>query len=283
MYERWFARRAQRVRSDLSGTGPPSRLSILLNLHGRTPMSGTRTFLVLSVLCLLIGVASAAIAKPRKSVVPAFHDTFDTAASLDRYELRPGVWYEAPPPPDGVVTVEHFRDDGDGVLLFHDTFSAVRLDREFALRYGADNRVSFDVDPAIFDTESLTWTSMILTTDPEALGWVTDPGNELGLLIRSNGDVALFTHHGDVPLAWESGPPTPTGTYRVALIIAVDETADGLTATVSGTVNSAAFTANPFDLPAGAVTAPVYLVLGTHYHEDGSLKFSWVDDLKVSL
>ena len=248
-------------------------------------MSGKRIVLALVVLCLNVWAALAAHGKPPRKAdpPPAFHDTFDTAASLESYELRAGVWYDAPPPPAGVVTIEHFRDDGNGVLLFHDSFSSVRLDREFSLRYGADNRVSFDVDPALFDTSSLTWTSLILTTDPDSCGWVTDGGNEMGLLIRSNGDVGLFTHHGDVPITWDGAAPAPAGTYHVALTITVDETADGLTATVSGTVNGAAFTANAMELPASSISQPVYVYLGTHYHEDGSMKFSWVDDLVVSL
>lgn len=267
-------------------------------------MPKARTTLLLAVICWPTFAAGATdldeIPPPTREWVRTFVDTFDTQApsrglgdGLDGrqtgtlapipYAMLAGVWYETPAPPPDVVSVQNPGDDEDGVLLFHDAFSAVRLDRGFRLRHGGGNRVAFTVDPALFDTASLSWVSLVLTTDAASLGWVTDGANTLGLLIRSNGQLGLFSHQGDRPVNWDGPEPAPANTYRVDLDISILEEADGLTATVSGAVNGSRFTAILEQLPPDTLSKPSYVSLGCHYHDDGSPRLSSVDDLELGL
>lgn len=83
-----------------------------------------------------------------------------------------GVWFMAPVPDDRASHLSRATGgDGDALVLHGNT--AVRLDHAFApAPRGITVRAR--LDPVIGDATGQSWSSLILTSDPETCGWVAN-------------------------------------------------------------------------------------------------------------
>lgn len=120
---------------------------------------------------------------------------------------------------------------------------------------------------------------MLLSTDPDGLGWVNRPDAAPGLLVRSNGDAQLFHRGEERTIVWEDGPPSPAHSYDVTLRVWLDDDAHRLR--LRGTINRACFDATREEGAAAALPPRVWLMLGAHFHPDWPALESWIDDVQV--
>ena len=174
-----------------------------------------------------MGGAAVLVAAPASLLL---HDTFDASPTvpsgdfgldvdlvhrqtgslaLATYSVLSGVWFDAPPAAPGTVRVGHLFEDGAaGRLSFHG-FAAVRINRSFAFDRQGVLQVRARIDPVVSDVASMGWVSLVLTPVRDGSGWVLDPHNAMGFLLRSNGGVGLGSLGQDRPQQWEKGPPAP--------------------------------------------------------------------------
>ena len=245
-----------------------------------------------------MGGAAVLVAAPASLLL---HDTFDaspTAPSGDfglnvdlvhrqsgalvpaTYSVLSGVWFDAPPAAPGTVRVGHLFEDGAaGRLSFHD-FTAVRVNRPFAFDREGVLQVRARIDPVVGDVASMGWVSLVLTPVRDSSGWVLDPQNAMGFLLRSNGGVGLGSLGQDRPPRWEKGPPAPAPGYDVTLVLHAVSDGGARGVQVHGQVNEASFSATLAEGSDAPLQAGVYLELGAHFH-GGDVKLSSVDDLFV--
>ncbi len=197
------------------------------------------------------------------------------------YSRLPGVWFESPPAAAELVRVgDRLQDGSSGKLSFHG-FSAIRLDAPLGPDESGAWHVSARLNPVVNDTKGMSWLSIILRPQRESLGWVTNEGNLVGLLVRSNGEVGLFSHGNVIPLSWATKPPAAAPTYAVSFSLHPVATKDGRALRLEGSVNDMAFTATLLEGKDIHVPESLFLNLGAHYHpKDQSL--SWIDDLELS-
>jgi hypothetical protein len=192
------------------------------------------------------------------------------------YTLLPGVWYDAPPAAAETVSAGPLEPSSAvGRLWFHG-YTAVRMDRAFILDNAGTLQLTARIDPVANDTASQGWVSLIVTPVRDALGWVLDPHNAMGFLVRSNGEIGLSSLGREAPHTWQSGPPARAMEYTVSLTLRAEQ--DGVR--VYGRVNEASFTAVLSAESESALRSGVYLNVGAHYHE-GDVQLSSVGELSV--
>jgi len=249
---------------------------------------------------LLLGLVGCAaprpVAAPRPlAVAPTLHDSFDALPDPDtslntsletrqsgslapsRWSRRPEVWFEAPVPPSGASRI--LRGGGGGRLTLLGN-TAVRLDRPLPRDPSGGWTVAFHTDPVAGEQRSLGWVSITLTPTPSSLGWVIDPTNILGLLVRSNGALQLFHRAQERSISWADGPVAAAEQYDVVVRVAPTVEASVTVWRLEGRINGAAFTA---ELSRGAearVPDDLLLGFGAHFHP-GDETVSWIDDLSV--
>ncbi len=161
---------------------------------------------------LTIPPRGTAIVRSGPATAPAstgFTDTFGTAVDDDpgyglndslnarqqaaagvTYTRTSGLWYSAPAPRPWYSQVNHPSFPGE--MSFWLGTSAVRMDAPVIA--GADGNVSVQatVDPVTGDTSSPDWSSLVLSNNAGASGYVSNPDVGLGILVRSNGGIQVF-------------------------------------------------------------------------------------------
>lgn len=193
-----------------------------------------------------------------------------------------GVWFMAPVP-DALAShlARAAGGDGDALVLHGNT--AVRLDHAFAPT-ARGITVRARLDPVIGDAAGPSWSSLILTSDPETCGWVANRDATPGLMIRANGQVVLFQHAHERAVTWERGAPEASPTYLVSLTLRLEH-ADAAPhepreLVAEGEVNGRRYRASLERSIITAMPARVWLVFGAHVHP-GDGPESAVDDVEV--
>lgn len=234
----------------------------------------TRLLILVLAATVTTAVAQDTTARDTTAAAPSFSDSFDGpslnaglgerqngALAPVEWVHRPGVWADAPNAPPSTTVLE------EGHLVFLAN-AALRLDR--ALTPDAQNqvRVAMRLDPAVGDTASLTWMSLMLTPEPTSLAWVTTPDHTVSMYLRSNGEVHILSRGITATVLWQQGPPTPADSYVVD--VTLGHRSDGLY--LVGTIGGHAFTA---PLGEGSLPRTLYASIGAHFHarERSSLDF----------
>ncbi len=187
----------------------------------------------------------------------------------DTWELRPGVWFPSTAP---VTSVTHEAGPACGCeLIFRG--NAAALWRQ-PVRPGASGQlaVSATVDAAAGDKEGLSWVSVMLTTQRQSQGWVTAPEHMMGLLVRSNGAIQLFSGGREIGAVWSDGSPAPADSYRVELQLRVVEGPGTQTLTLSGSVGGKAMTAELASGPEATLPPESHLLVGAHFHPEDPMR-----------
>jgi hypothetical protein len=184
------------------------------------------------------------------------------------YTRESGLWNSATAPQEWYSQVNHVNHPG--VLSFWQGTSAIRMDAPVTA--GSDGKVAVQatVDPVTGDTASADWSSLALSTDHAATGYVSNSDVALGVLVRSNGGVQVF--QGGKVLLTTNGfaKPNADGTFTVSFSYTPGQTSAQLVVNgVSATVTTSAA------LPASS-TLHMGAYLGT------STEVSTLSDLSVS-
>lgn len=191
-----------------------------------------------------------------------------------------GVWFAAPTP-DAAMSDLRPAPGGDGDALYLRGNTAVRLDHAFAPS-PAGITVRARLDPVAGDVAGLGWVSVILTADPATWGWVTRGDAVPGLLLRSNGQLAVFHGGRERPVAWDAAPLAAAPSYALSLAIAPEGPRDGSRALMlRGEVNGHHFYASLDEGASASLPPRVWVAFGAHFH-DGDARESWIDDVEVS-
>jgi hypothetical protein len=244
--------------------------------------------LVAAVLGALLGSGVADPAPAAAQETYEFTDSFDGAVDAEptyglndnlaarqrgwqravAYDRVPGLWYAAPQPRRWSSQVNNPRQSG--TLSFHLSTSAVRL--AAPLVPGADKRMAVAVttDPVTGDRASGAWTSVVLSPDRNASGYVDQADVALAALVRSDGRVQVFHEGRLIAAPTEPAAPDAQGRFRVG----VSARAGDRAATV--TVGS---TTVPVELRAG-FPGEAHLFLGAFLNNSEAT--STFDDLAVS-
>ncbi len=193
-----------------------------------------------------------------------------------------GAWFMAPVPDARASSLARAAGgDGDALVLHGNT--AVRLDHAFApTARGVTVRAR--LDPVLGDAAGQSWSSLVLTDDPETCGWVANRDATPGLMIRANGQVVLVQRARERAVVWEGGAPDASPTYLVSLTLRL-ENADAAPhepreLVAEGEVNGRRFRASLERSIITAMPARVWLVFGAHFHP-GDRQESAVDDVEV--
>jgi hypothetical protein len=184
------------------------------------------------------------------------------------YTRESGVWYSAPAPQEWYSQVNHANHPG--VLSFWLGTSALRMDAPVVAGAGGTVAVQATVDPVAGDTTSADWSSLALSTDSAATGYVANSDVALGLLVRSNGGIQVF--QGGTALLTANGfaKPNADGTFTASFSYPPGQKS------VRVTVNGVGVTVTtPAALPASG-TLHLGAYLGT------STEVSTLSDLSVS-
>ncbi len=107
------------------------------------------------------------------------------------------------------------------MLTFHADTSALMLDYRIWPGTEGRYRISFDTDPVLGDTDSPEWLSFMLDNDENKNGHVADM--DLGFLIRSNGEIAVYQDGNLIPVTLSTGALQISDTYNVVLDITPTE------------------------------------------------------------
>ncbi|MET8700819.1 hypothetical protein ABZW10_18395 [Kitasatospora sp. NPDC004723] len=246
-------------------------------------------------------VADAAPKPPPKpanlTATRAFHDTFQQSPALATapfYGLNGGLdndltarqsppagehaisytrvsgrWWTAEPAGSQVVQVS--RPDRPDRLVFGNGISAVMLGAPAVADETGTYTVSTVVDPSVGDTTSQEWASIVLSRSHRSAGYVTNADVDLGLTVKSNGELALY-HGGGGETAFWSGQVTPATSYTVSLTVST-----GADRTVTLTVNGTTLTATA---PPSVTRWPssAFLYLGAYLQADPSKVTTFGDD-----
>ncbi len=239
------------------------------------------------------------VAAPTAPPISYFRDTFDASDSTPEFSLNhglsvrrsgslapatwsraPGVWYPghgAQTPHSSVVGP---YNGGDGRLVFRAN-TGVRLERALTPDARGAYELRFRMNPVDGDIASLGWVSVILSSDPDGLGWPGRPDSLPGLLVRSNGAVQLFHGNGERAVVWEDGALTAAPAYDVTLRVWIDEDGPRARLRLRGRINNSGFDAVLDEGPAVTLPTPVWLMFGAHFHPDHPDPTSWIDDVQV--
>ncbi len=176
------------------------------------------------------------------------------AAAQGNWQPAAGVWYDAPPTANVEVTNDGLLFSGNGAAR---RSRPVNMDTEGRLS------LSFTFDPAMGETESLSWMSVMLTDNPRSLAWVTHPEHRFAMYLRSRGTVHLLSNGVGLPVRWERGPCEPADEYRVR--IQFEQRDDGVH--VRGSVNGHAFEST---MPSQRLVESMFMNVGAHFHEQST-------------
>jgi hypothetical protein len=182
------------------------------------------------------------------------------------YTRVPGLWYPAPAPSIWWAQVNHVWSPN--TLSFHESTSALRMDKPFSRDASGAFRLSFVTEPVAWDSrDSFNWVSVMLSGTSASSGWVTEASVDFGFLVRSNGGLSVFDNGQAMAVTPASVPPADR--YVVSLAVR-----DGQ---VLGTVNGVSFSASLTG--PGALPSSAYLYLGAHLDSGQVSRF---DDVAVS-
>ena len=191
-----------------------------------------------------------------------------------RYAILPGVWYAAPPASPDTVHVAAGRLEFRG-------YTAVRLDAPLAFGENGAVEIRATVDPVVGDVASNGWVSFMLSPSPDNHGWVLEPTNVLGILVRSNGAIEVASHGVDRVCAWQQGAPSAgASSFAVVLRVRAQSTQSGRRISLEASLNGSVCTADLDWGPDVRVADNVLLEVGAHFHP-GDDMLSVVDDLAV--
>ncbi len=211
------------------------------------------------ILLLVLASATSTAAHPRS---PSEH-----------WVRLPGVWF-----PTKAAAPSTVRFVGQDQIQLRG-FTAIYYDTPISADSDAEWRIRAEIDPVEGEQASLGWISFMLAGRPQELGWVTADENEVGVLVRSNGEIQVFGGGAEWPYQWAAGPPAPAATYAVELVVRSISGNDGRSLRIEGRINQARFTAL---VPAsGPGTRQRYVAIGAHFHP-GDRESSWVRGLAFS-
>ncbi|MFI2607750.1 hypothetical protein [Kitasatospora sp. NPDC018619] len=137
-------------------------------------------------------------------------------------------------PPDSSA-VQVSTADRPNRLVFTQGVAAIMLSAPVIAGADGTYTVSTVVDPAVGDTSSGDWASLVLSRSHRATGYVANDDVDLGLTVTSSGRLALFHGGGGESPFWQ-GAVAPADQYAVSLKVST-----GLDETVILTVNGTAF------------------------------------------
>jgi hypothetical protein len=118
-------------------------------------------------------------------------DTRQTGTVRAAYTRVSGLWNSVLPPPSGFVQVNH--PSYPNRLSFLSGTSAVMLDAPVRADPTGRYTVSTVIDPIVGDAASSDWGSLVFSRSRASSGYVTNADVDLGLTLRSNGEVALYS------------------------------------------------------------------------------------------
>jgi hypothetical protein len=130
------------------------------------------------------------------------------------YTRESGVWYAASAPQEWYSQVNHVNHPG--VLSFWLGTSAIRMDAPVVAGSGGTVAVQATVDPVTGNTASADWSSLALSTDSAASGYVANSDVALGVLVRSNGGIQVFQGGKALLTANGFAKPNADGTFTVS-------------------------------------------------------------------
>ncbi|WP_146209858.1 hypothetical protein [Vitiosangium sp. GDMCC 1.1324] len=241
-----------------------------------------------------------ALTSVRQGVIPveSFRDSFNGANNANdtglndnlwarqsgtlapaTYTRVPGLWYSAPPPSIWWAQVNHIWHPN--TLTFHESPSALRMDKPFYRDASGAFRLSFVVEPIVGDArDSSNWASVMLSSSSASSAFVANADIDFGFLVRSNGGLSIFDNGTQVDVTPASVPAAD----RYVVSLAVRDGHVPGTTEVLGTVNGTSFFATlngPTALPGQAyLYLGAYLDAGQVTRFDDVVVFPVVDHLK---
>lgn len=182
------------------------------------------------------------------------------------YTRVPGVWYSAPAPSIWWAQINQLSNPD--ALSFHESPSALRLDKSVSRDTSGAYRISFVTEPVVSDArDNSNWTSVMLSRTPLSSGWVASADVDFGFLVRSNGGLFLFNNGQQMTVT--PGTVPPADKYVVSLAVRDDQ--------VLGTINGVSFFGRLSN--SGALPSSAYLYLGAYLDQGQMSRF---DDVAVS-
>jgi hypothetical protein len=175
---------------------------------------------------------------------------------------RAGAWYDKPVIREWWSQVNH-PWSGPNQLSFHVEHSAVMLNAPLQAGVDGGYRIAVTTNPILGSDSDGEWTSVMLNGSNTKRGWVAD--SDFGLLIRSDGSLALFQNGEQIRL--NVGAVPAASEYRLDLTVK--------SGSLHGTINDTHIGAS-----LGTIPDTVYAYLGA-YIEPGSGKVSTFDDFEV--
>jgi hypothetical protein len=176
-------------------------------------------------------------------------DTRQAAASKVSYTRLSGQPNGGAAPASWYVQVNHPVHPNQ--LLFTSGTSAVMLGAPAVADDGGHYTVSTAIDPVVGDIGSADWASLMLTRARTSAGYVTNADIDLGLTVRSNGRLDLYSAG---QLFWSSSV-APAAQYATSITVST-----GADRTLVLVVNGTAFTVvAPAQVSRWPSTAYLYL------------------------
>lgn len=189
------------------------------------------------------------------------------------YSQKSGHWSSSTPP--SVWAAQVNQPSYPDQLSLHLGTSAVMQNK--AMRPTVENvyDISVSVDPVVNNTTSSDWSSIMIGSSNTSKGYVTNTDIPVGLLIRSNGSVSLFSRGTSVSLSNSSFTPNPDGSFDVKIVVNPN------TRSVNGTINGTDFSGT---LPTNAALSNVlaYIYLGNYSSSSSNQPASTFDNLIVA-
>ncbi len=219
-------------------------------------------------------------AHPEFSLNHSLADRQSGALAPATWSRAPGVWYPGHGPEVRHSSVVGPWNGGDGRLVLRAN-TGVRLERALTPDARRGYELRFRFDPVAGNVASLGWLSVMLSTDPDSLGWAGRPDTISGLLVRSNGAVQLFHRGGERAVVWEDGALVAAPSYDVTLRVWRDDDAPRPLLRLRGRINSHGFTSTLEEGAEVTIPSPVWLMFGAHFHPDHPEPESWIDAVQV--
>jgi hypothetical protein len=154
--------------------------------------------------------------------------------------------------------------------------SAVRMDAPAVAGTSGSVSVQATVDPVAGDTSSGDWSSLVLSNNAGASGYVANPDVALGVLVRSKGGIQVFQGGTSLLSRAAFAPPDPAGRFQVSFGYVPGQRTVNLTVNGVSTAISA-----PGALPASS-TLFMGAYLSPNRPDGTSTEVSTLSDLAVS-